>query len=45
MALPYQDYMVKTKWASNITEVEGVKGAIKACLDDLAGDGSVRNSG
>lgn len=42
VALPaYQDYMVKTKWASNITELEGVKSAIKACMDDQAGDGSV----
>lgn len=41
VALPaYQDYMVKTKWASNITEVEGIKNAVKACLDDNAGDGT-----
>lgn len=41
VALPaYQDYMVKTKIASNITEVEGVKNAVKACLDDNAGDGT-----
>ena len=41
VALPaYQDYMVKTKIASNITEVEGIKNAIKACLDDNAGDGT-----
>jgi len=41
VALPaYQDYMVKTKWATNIAEVEGIKTAIKACMNDQAGDGS-----
>jgi len=41
VALPaYQDYMVKSKWASNIAEVEGVKSAIKACMSDQAGDGT-----
>lgn len=41
VALPaYQDYMVKTKWATNLSEVVGVKNAIKACLDENAGDGT-----
>ncbi|QGW84722.1 pilin [Variovorax paradoxus] len=42
VALPaYQDYIVKSKWAVNITEVEGVKSAVKACMDDSAGDGTL----
>jgi type IV pilus assembly protein PilA len=45
VALPaYQDYIVKSKWAVNITEVEGVKSAVKACMDDSAGDGSLCDS-
>ncbi|MDH6167261.1 type IV pilus assembly protein PilA [Variovorax boronicumulans] len=45
VALPaYQDYIVKSKWAVNITEVEGVKSAIKACMDDSAGDGTLCDS-
>jgi type IV pilus assembly protein PilA len=41
IALPaYQDYMVKTKWATNISEVEGIKTAIKACMSEQAGDGT-----
>ena len=41
VALPaYQDYTVKSKWAANIAEVEGVKTAIKTCMNDEAGDGS-----
>jgi len=39
VALPaYQDYTVKSKWASNIAEMEGLKTAIKACLNEEAGD-------
>ncbi|WP_027729490.1 pilin [Variovorax paradoxus] len=45
VALPaYQDYIVKSKWAVNITEIEGVKSAIKACMDDSAGDGTLCDS-
>lgn len=45
VALPaYQDYIVKSKWAVNITEVEGVKSAIKGCMDDSAGDGTLCDS-
>ena len=41
IAIPaYQDYTIKAKWATNITDIEGVKGAIKNCLSDEAGDGS-----
>lgn len=41
VALPaYQDYTVKSKWAANLAELEGVKNAIKACMNEEAGDGS-----
>ena len=41
VAIPaYQDYTVKSKWASNIADVEGVKQAVKSCLSDQAGDGT-----
>jgi type IV pilus assembly protein PilA len=41
IAIPaYQDYTVRTKWASNISDIEGVKTAVKSCLNDQAGDGS-----
>ena len=41
VAIPaYQDYTVKSKWASNIADVEGIKQAVKSCLSDQAGDGS-----
>jgi len=41
IAIPaYQDYTVRTKWASNISDIEGIKTAVKSCLNDQAGDGS-----
>lgn len=41
VALPaYQDYTVKSKWAANMAEIEGVKNAIKACMNEEAGDGT-----
>lgn len=41
VALPaYQDYVTKSKWASNITELEGLKNAVKGCLNDQAGVGT-----
>lgn len=41
IAIPaYQDYTVRTKWASNVADVEGLKTAIKTCLNDQANDGS-----
>ena len=41
IAIPaYQDYTVRTKWASNVADVEGLKTAIKTCLNDQASDGS-----
>lgn len=41
VALPaYQDYTVKSKWAANMAEIEGVKNAIKACMNEEAGVGT-----
>ena len=41
VALPaYQDYVLKSKIASNIADVEGVKTAIKVCLSEEAGVGT-----
>ncbi|MFI8144459.1 prepilin-type N-terminal cleavage/methylation domain-containing protein [Acinetobacter sp. ABJ_C5_2] len=45
VAIPaYQDYTVKSKWASNIADVEGIKQAVKNCLSDQAGDGTKCNT-
>lgn len=45
IAIPaYQNYTVKAKWASNISDVEGVKQSIKSCLSDQAGDGTKCNT-
>ena len=41
VALPaYQDYTTKSKWSANIAELEGVKNAIKACMNEEAGVGT-----
>jgi type IV pilus assembly protein PilA len=41
VAIPaYQDYTVKSKWAANVAELEGVKQAIKNCLGQEAGVGT-----
>ena len=41
VALPaYQDYTAKAKWASNISDVEGIKTAIRTCLNDNLNDGT-----
>ena len=41
IAIPaYQDYTIRTKWASNVADVEGLKTAIKTCLNDQATDGT-----
>jgi type IV pilus assembly protein PilA len=38
VALPsYQDYTAKSKWASNLADVQGLKTAVKACLNDNSG--------
>jgi type IV pilus assembly protein PilA len=35
VALPaYQDYTTRSKWASNLADMEGLKTAIKTCLND-----------
>jgi len=40
VALPaYQDYTSKSKWASNLAEVEGIKNVIKVCMNENGGDG------
>ena len=42
VALPaYQDYTIKSKWASNLADLEGVKGAVRACLSATAADGTL----
>ena len=44
VALPaYQDYTVKSKWAANLAEVEGLKNVIKVCMNDNGGDGTLCN--
>lgn len=41
VALPaYQDYTTKAKWASNLSDLEGLKTSIKTCLNDKAMDGT-----
>ena len=41
VAIPaYQDNAIKSKWAANIAELEGVKQAIKSCLSNEAGVGT-----
>jgi len=41
VALPaYQDYTVKSKWAANIAEMEGLKNAIRVCMNENAGVGT-----
>lgn len=42
VALPaYQDYTIKSKWASNLTDLEGLKSAIRGCLSDKAAAGNL----
>ena len=39
VALPaYQDYAIKSKWAANLAELEGVKTALKVCMNEQGGD-------
>ena len=41
IAIPaYQDYTVKSKWSTNITDIDGLKGAIKNCMGMKASDGT-----
>ena len=42
VALPaYQDYTAKAKWASNLADLEGIKTAIKSCLNEKLNDGTL----
>ena len=42
VALPaYQDYTAKSKWGVNLAELDGVKQAIKTCLNEQINDGSL----
>jgi len=39
VALPaYNDYTTKAKWGGALAELEGIKGAIKGCLNDNGGN-------
>lgn len=41
IAIPaYQDYTIKAKWATNITDIEGLKQSIKQCMGQNADDGT-----
>ncbi len=41
VAVPaYQGYVAKSKWASNVSDLAGIKGAIKFCMGMVADDGS-----
>lgn len=41
IAIPaYQDYTVKAKWSTNVTDIEGVKSAIKNCMGATANAGA-----
>ncbi|MGB8482329.1 MAG: prepilin-type N-terminal cleavage/methylation domain-containing protein [Acinetobacter bohemicus] len=42
IAVPtYQKYQVRTKWVSNIADIEGVKNAIRMCMLTQANQGSL----
>lgn len=42
VALPaYQDYTAKSKWAVNLAELDGIKQAIKGCMNDKVNDGTL----
>ena len=41
IAIPaYQDYTIKAKWATNVTDIEGVKSSLKNCMGAEANDGT-----
>ena len=45
VALPaYQDYTAKSKWAVNLAELDGIKQAIKGCMNDKVNDGTLCDS-
>ncbi|ENX33175.1 hypothetical protein F889_03114 [Acinetobacter colistiniresistens] len=42
IAVPaYQKYQIRTKWASNISDIEGVKNAIRICMITTANQGAL----
>lgn len=42
IAVPaYQKYQVRTKWASNISDIEGIKNAIRICMITTANQGAL----
>ncbi|ATZ66200.1 pilus assembly protein [Acinetobacter haemolyticus] len=42
IAVPaYQKYQVRTKWASNIADIEGVKNSIRICMITKANQGAL----
>ena len=42
VALPaYQDYTAKSKWAVNLAELDGIKQAVKGCMNDKVNDGTL----
>jgi type IV pilus assembly protein PilA len=44
VALPaYNDYTAKSKWGANLAELEGLKSAIKGCLNDNGGNSGKAN--
>jgi type IV pilus assembly protein PilA len=41
IALPqYQDYTARSKWSSNVSAVEGVKTAMRQCMNENLSDGT-----
>lgn len=44
VALPaYNDYTAKSKWGANLSELEGLKNAIKGCMNDNGGNAGAGN--
>ncbi len=45
VALPaYQDYTAKSKWAVNLSELDGIKQSVKGCMNDKVNDGTLCDS-
>ena len=45
VAMPaYKEYTVRGKWAANLAAIEGLKSAIKMCLNENAGSGTACNT-
>ena len=44
VAIPaYQDYILKAKWGTNVSSIDGVKQAAAQCMSDSQNDGSLCN--